>query len=318
MSTSFCSYGDCGDTIYLLPSMRLKAPAVLYGKDGLRLHDPFTARLPLIAPLLKAQDYIEAVLPWNGESIDYDASMFRDAGHPFGVVLASLQAQWLGLTPDLHSPWLAVTPDPQAPIVVNRTSRYRNHFFPWDTLVDTFRAEMLFIGHAHEHEEFAQDFGRIGYLPTANLLKAAQVIAGSELFIGNQSSCYAIAEALKHNSIQETDLATPDCIYVRPNAVHCHDGALDFAACGKRFTSKNRLFVRAHPNETPPGGWSVAIGAHKSNSYAFDFTCAEITSKLRRAGMEVPKDLREIIIEQNSLLHLDHPVARLKAHLHTA
>jgi hypothetical protein len=318
MSTSFGTYGDCGDTIYLCPSMRLKGSVTLYARDGLRPHDPFTARLPLIAPLLEAQDYIEAVLPWNGEQIDHDASFFRDAGHPFGVTLASLQAEWLGLTPNLHSPWLTVTPDPWTPIVINRTTRYRNHFFPWDALVATFGKEMLFLGHPYEYEDFCRDFGRIGYLPTANLLKAAEVIAGSELFIGNQSSCYAIAEALKHNSIQETDLSTPDCIYVRPNAIHCHDGALDFTACGKHFTSKNRLFVRAHPNETPPGGWSATVGAHKANSYAFDLTLREITTKLRKAGMDVPPDLKEMIIEQNSLLHLDHPVARLKAHLHTA
>jgi hypothetical protein len=319
--TAFATYGDLGDIIYLCPSMSLVsaregAPVTLFAKDGLRPWDPITTRLHLIAPLLESQPYIEAVLPYQGEPIDFDTSLFRDAGHPFGVTLASLQAAWLRLDPDFTLPWLKVTPNPQAPIVINRSARYHNHFFPWEELVNAFAGEMAFIGMPGEHEAFCHNFGKVNYLPTENLWKAAEVIAGSKLFIGNQSSCYAIAEALKHNSIQETDLSTPDCIFPRLNTVHCHDGALDFSFFGRRFRTKNRLFVRAHLNETPPGGWVVQIGDYKVNSYAFDIVFYEISDKLRQAGMEVPANLKEMIIEQNSTEHLDHPVARLKTQLH--
>ncbi len=315
---TYNTYGDMGDVLYMCPCMKMTAgihgkPVTLYCRDGLRPSDPFTARIPLIAPLLLAQDYIEAVLPWDGQEVDHDTCMFRDDGLPFGCTLAERQATWLGMSPDLREPWLKVIPDKWAPIVVNRTARYRNSFFPWAGLVKVFGSQMAFIGHPHEHKEFCQDFGHIAYLPTTDMLKAAEVIAGSELFIGNQSSCNAIAEGLKHRTIQETDLMSPDCIYPRPNAVHCHDGALDLKFHGKRFTSKSKFLIRAHLNETPPNGWCVSIDGHSASSYAFDLTVQQISLKLQQHGIRVPTDLREIIIEQNSTGFQDHPVTRLIA-----
>ena len=175
---------------------------------------------------------------------------------------------------------------------------------------------MVFIGLPVEHTTFCEEFGHVEYLPTETLLEAAQAIARAASFIGNQSSCNAIAEGLKHRLIQETDLSSPDCIYPRANATHCHNGELDFNACGKHFTSKNRMFVHAHHNDTPPGGWRIKIGEHEANSYALNLTLEEIAGKLRHAGIEVPRNLKEIIIEQNSTAHLDHPVARLKVKLY--
>ena len=59
------------------------------------------------------------------------------------------------------------------------------------------------------------------YTPTKNFLEVAQLIAGSKLFIGNQSAPYAVAEGLKHNSILEVTLPSPDCIYERDNGRYC-------------------------------------------------------------------------------------------------
>ena len=314
---TFSTYGDMGDIIYLLPTMRLVAqqsgePVTLYAKDGLRLHDPLTARIPLFKGLLEAQDYIEAVLPWAGE-VDYDTTLWREIGYPYGVTLATLQAAWLRLNPDLRTPWLDVSAasNYEGKIIINRSPRYHNAFFPWAQLVEAFGSRMLFIGLESEHEAFCRECGKVTYLPTSNLLRAARVIAGSELFIGNQSSCYAIAEGLKHASIQETSLSTPDCIYPRSNATYCHDGALDFSFGGQRFQSKSRLLLRAHPNETPPKGWKVTIGEHSANSYAFALVVQEITAKLKRHGARVPKNLADLIIEQNSTGVQDHPVTQL-------
>lgn len=317
---SLCTYGDLGDIIFLCPSMRFLharegAPVILYGRNGLRPWDPLTERLWLIAPLLESQPYIDSVRAWNGEAVDYDACLFRDDGLPFGETLARRQAEWLKLNPDFSKPWLTVTPEPSTSdcIVVNRSARYHNYFFPWRELVEAFGSKMVFIGLPGEHEAFCDEFGQVNYLLTENLLEAAQAIAGSELFIGNQSSCNAIAEGLKHPLIQETDLTSPDCIYPRENAIHCHNGELNFTACGQHFASKDRMYVRAHRNETPPGGWKVEIGEHRANSYALDLLVSEITRKLP----EVPANLLELIIEQNSTTHLDHPVARLKADLYS-
>ena len=78
------------------------------------------------------------------------------------------------------------------------------------------------------------------------------------------------------------------------------------------------MFVHAHRNETPPGGWKVIVGECQANSYALDLVTIEITRKLHKSGVEVPMNLHDLIIEQNSTAHLDHPVARLKASLRSA
>jgi hypothetical protein len=301
------------------------APVILYGKNGLRPWDPITERLWAIAPLLESQPYIDSVRAWNGEAIDYDACFFRDDGLPFGETLARRQAEWLKLKPDFSEPWLTaplhhshIYPSTSGHIVINRSARYHNYFFPWRELVEAFSDKIIFIGLPSEYDAFCKEFGRVDYLQTKSLLEAAQAIAESELFIGNQSSCNALAEGLKHPLIQETDLSSPDCIYPRENAIHCHNGELNFTVCGQHFASKNRMFVRAHRNETPPGGWKVEVGEYQANSYAFDLVTIEITRKLSAGGREVPMNLHELIIEQNSTAHHDHPVARLKARLRSA
>ena len=282
---------------------------VLYCRDGLRPHDPFTPRIPGIAPLLKAQNYIEAVLPWDGQVVDYDCCHFRRAGHPFGVTLCQLQADWLHLTPDFENPWLTVRGAPKEyqgyakeKIVIARSPRYQNWHFPWGRLVEKFRKHLLFIGNQQEHIDFCDNFGHVQYLPTPDLLVLAQVISDCKLFIGNQSSPFAICEGLKHNCIQETSLESPDCIYRRPNAQHIYDGGLYFELFGHRFASQPfKVVARAHLGETPPGGWRVKIDGHTVQSYALESVLQQIQLKLLADGKPVPKDLYELIITQSSV-----------------
>ena len=297
----------------------MPVPAILYLRDGLRLEDPFTAKLPILAPLLLAQDYVAEVKPWNGEPIDHDASFFRDAGLPFGVTLARLQANWLGLNPTFSRPWIKVTPRKEAAIVVHRSPRYQNCFIPWRELVTEFGSDMLMIGTPGEHQDFVERFGHIPHRPTANLLEAAQLIAGSELFIGNQSCPYAIAEGLKHNSIQETSVGTPDCIFPRANGIFCHDGALDTVILGRRFKTESRMIIKPTKSETPPGGWRVKVGPCDARSYSFDVLMREIVTKLTANKLKVPANIVDLIIDQSTQrIYLDHPVTRLKAELGAA
>ena len=146
-------------------------------------------------PFLRTRTISRRCCPRVENQIDYDAVFFRDDGLPFGETLAARQADWLKLSPDFSVRWLDVTPDRQATIVINRSARYRNPFFPWEELVATFGKDMLFIGLPSEYWDFCLSFGEVEYLHTKNLLEAAQMIAGSELFIGNQSSCNAISGA---------------------------------------------------------------------------------------------------------------------------
>src|SRR4029077_10091366 len=190
-------------------------------------------------------------------------------------------------------------------------------FFPWAELVRVFGNDMAFIGLPGEYNAFCEVFGKVGYLPTKSLLEAAQAIAGAELFIGNQSCCYAIAEGLKHNSIQETSVSTAvDCIFPRANGIFCHDGALDTVILGQRFQTESRMIIKPTKIETPPGGWRVRVGPCSAQSYSFDVLMRDIVTKLTASNLKVPATPADLIIDQSTYkAYLDHPVTRLKAEL---
>jgi hypothetical protein len=273
----------------------------LYGRNGLRDYDPFTERLYLLQRLLESQDYIGAVCAWEGEEITHDISNFRLAGHPAGVTLADLQARWINLEPDTSEKWLSVEPSlvTKGKIVVARSFRYRNPFVPWRDLFMAYGDRMIFVGLPHEHANFCAEVGHVPYLQTEDLYEVARAIAGSALFAGNQSAPLAVAEGLKHPTLQEVCLESPDCLYRRSNAYFCFDGGLDLNLFGRTLhIEPANLRPRAHREETPPGGWRVQIEGHVASSYSLDCVLAEIRIKLRG---KVPDDLLEQVIAQSSI-----------------
>jgi len=117
-------------------------------------------------------------------------------------------------------PWLEI-PDPKrvAPVVISRSDRYKNYKFPWKTLWKKYRQKAVFVGLRYEWKLFCKRVDdEVPFYPTNNFLEVGQVIAGSQLFIGNQSAPYAVAEGMKHNTIQETSPRIPSIYFNRPNA----------------------------------------------------------------------------------------------------
>ena len=72
--------------------------------------------------------------------------------------------------------------------------------FRGEELVDDLRRrDGLYRDAGRARGRSAAYFGQVDYLPTENLLEGrSRQSPGAKLFIGNQSSCNAIAEALKH------------------------------------------------------------------------------------------------------------------------
>jgi hypothetical protein len=287
---SYLHERDLGDIIYSLASIQSLGWGILYLK-------PTQGNIfKLLSRLVSSQEYIEGFLPHKGEPIDYDFSTFRRGGIPFGVRLAELHARWVKAKVDFTKPWLKVTPSEKTKgrILVGRTPRYRNRFFPWKSLVEQYYRDMVFVGLESEWRSFCVQYGRyVEYLRTGDLLDVAEAIAGSELFIGNQSSPNAIAEGLKHNMIQETFLATPDCLFPRPNAIHCFDGNLSTTILGRDFEARHLPApVRLPKMESPAGGWKVFVNGKESQHYCFKALMANIRMEL---GMETPSNLEQMI-----------------------
>jgi glycosyltransferase involved in cell wall biosynthesis len=137
----------------------------------------------------------------------------------YNIARCYLQAFGIALTHD-ELPWLNVpVPRYYARVIINRSARYHNPTFRWDLVLQAYKGEIAFIGHPLEHAAFTTQWGRVPYLATTDLLDAASVIAGAKLFIGNQSCCYAIAEALKVPAILETCPSGSNTLFDRPTVV---------------------------------------------------------------------------------------------------
>ena len=122
-----------------------------------------------------------------------------------------------------------------APIVINRAERWPGFHFPWRDLLSEFAKQMVFLGLSNEHKLFEAEFGRVTYYPCHDLYEAAQLINGSELFIGSQSAPLAIANGLAKRVIVEACPYAPDCFLKRGNALYSLNGELDFVFAGRRF-----------------------------------------------------------------------------------
>jgi hypothetical protein len=288
--SAFLHERDLGDICYSLASIQALGGGTFYLK-------PTQGNIfKLLSRLVSSQEYIKGLLPYSGQPIDYDFSTFRKGGIPFGIRLAELHARWVKANVDFAKPWLKVTPSEKTKgkIVVSRTPRYRNRFFPWKSLVEQYYKDMMFVGIEAEWRAFCIQTGKyVEYLRTDDLQGVAEAIAGSELFIGNQSSPNAIAEGLRHNMIQETFLATPDCLFPRPNCINCFDGNIVTEILGRVFEAGHQpALVRLPKMESPQGGWKVFFNRKEYQHYCFKGLMANIRMEL---GTETPSNLEEMI-----------------------
>ncbi len=228
---TFCHTGDLGDVIAALPVIRQMGGGRLvmrdhpYCKDG--QYRPIKGvKFQALRPLLEAQDYIESVEYDETCPVDIDFTHFRKHYSEQNTLTAAHAAHVRCADVDL-SPWLHVEPSATSAgrVIVARSERYHNDAFPWKRLAHQLRKKILFVGLREEHAAFQREAKcQVEYHPTADLLELAGLIAGSEFFIGNQSSPCWIAMALGHPLIQETSTWNPDSRIPRENAKYCLDG----------------------------------------------------------------------------------------------
>ncbi len=89
------------------------------------------------------------------------------------------------------------------------------------------------MGLKKEYDAFCKDWNvtdEVGFHGTGNFWDLACAINACDLFVGNQSAPYAIAEGLKKQTIQETRIDVddgPDCLFDRPNAQFVFDGNVE-------------------------------------------------------------------------------------------
>lgn len=274
--------GELGDAIYALPTVKSLGKANLLVTNRPWYRPDWVSRSDALKPLALVQPYVTSFKPHQGEEIDLDLTGYRSLGWRYAHTIADRIATWARVKADYVSPWLEAEPSPatKGKIIVARCPRWLGLQFPWKALVQTFRKDMLFLGTDEEYRAFCVNAGVVvERLRTANLLEVAQAIAGSELFIGNQSAPNAIAEGLKHRSIAEACPTAFDCLYPRDNSIHFISGSLSFAACGKTFSSEPVRLKR---------GFKILVGPEEIHG-ATAFDC-EVMGRAEyvRQGLPLP------------------------------
>lgn len=229
--------GDLGDLLFAMCAFRALGGGTLCLHSEKWTRERMTdEKIASIRSLLETQPYIKEVR-WlkDGEAVDtnlndFRAEYFRTFNRPDFPKRRNL-CEWIlrthGVDPAKQNEhWLVVEePSLVARVVINRTPRYQNPNFPWAQIIKKYGGDIAFVGTPAEYLTFTQTFGDVDYITTQNLLAVAQVIAGADLFIGNQSCPYAIAEGLKKPAVLEVCPWLPNCLFDRPDCWHGWDAS---------------------------------------------------------------------------------------------
>ena len=245
MKPKYKHSGAFGDLIYSLPICKHFGPGDFYLHlnqiDWIGEHYYGSAPAPFhqgrmtrndflyMKSFIEAQAYIDnfEILSPNTTEITHNLDRFRPAfvGHPDNYI--HIYAEVFGLRSIKEQlsaePWLTV-PKPKKfedrDVCINRSQRWipTQPYSDWDLLRPALEERSFFVGLPIEYEAFCNQIGwRIPHAKTVFMLEVAELIAGSKLFIGNQSQSLALAVGLGQNYIceprQDLPIARNECYF---------------------------------------------------------------------------------------------------------
>jgi hypothetical protein len=163
-------------------------------------------------PLLDAQPYIKkSGFYSSNQQVAVDLDLFRKIG-PAGDNLCGRILNTFSVPfEETQTPWIHCDAKSLAQTIFCRSFRYRNQETEYKSLLQEHKGKALFLGLPDEHRDFEDRFGKIDFYRVKNALEMAEIIKGSELFVGNQSSPLALAIGMHKPFIQEAWHRGADC-----------------------------------------------------------------------------------------------------------
>lgn len=182
----------------------------------------------MMKPLMEAQEYINSFQEWRGEkiTIDLDAHRHQSVGMPFGSIHKWITYCYPDMQGDLSEAWIHVSQDDdnfntEGMILIGRSSRYHNPWVNYFFLKDH-ADKLMFTGMKEEHEAFQKEWGfELPLLEVKDFYELAVAMKSCKAYIGNQSFCFALTEAMKINRALEVCDFAPNVIPIGGN--HAHD-----------------------------------------------------------------------------------------------
>jgi hypothetical protein len=224
--------GNAGDIIYSLNAVRSASilhdeQVVLFLKldTPIQLHPSF--KHPLggvmlnkymfdnLKPLLLECDFIYDVLPYTNQKVDYDFDKFREVGFNLGA--GDIKKWYLYAYPELqeHYSDSMIYYNNYYPmddyVVINRSERYNNGQLDY-SILNRVKLPIYFVGTENEFRLMNTKVRNLEYVMHVDFLELQKFIGNSQLFIGNQSMCYAIAEQCGANRLLEVYYGCPNVI----------------------------------------------------------------------------------------------------------
>lgn len=240
MTKTFRHAGDRGDILASLPAIRALGGGVLLIEAANYTREKLTPDNWLgIDKLLREQPYIADVQPWIGQRVNFNLNDFRARlfqavrkSHYNDKNLADWQLEQYGIPLSAKdTQWLTVAePIKAARVVFSRSGPgrramnvYQNPLFPWHHVWAKYGKEAVFVGTEQEHRVFSGACGDVPHYRTADLHEAARVIAGAELWVGNQSAPFWIAAGLFKRIVLEVWTGGPNSCLSRDGIVNGWD-----------------------------------------------------------------------------------------------
>ncbi len=224
MSGPFLHSGHIGDVIYSLPTVRAMGGGAVLLREchhAVERGSFSVADIRGLLPLLEAQDYCRGSGLWSFQPViplDLFRSMYR-----LHTNLADQSLFVFGIpSSERDRAWIEAQPRRVAEVVMSRSARYRGHPAFWKAAMETYRSRAVFVGTEDEHLEISK-FGKVPWYPTETMLDVAEVISGCEVFVGNQSAPYAVAEGMKKTAVLEVYGLDENCRFDRAGVFYAKD-----------------------------------------------------------------------------------------------
>jgi hypothetical protein len=178
-----------------------------------------TGAYDFVRPLIAIQPFVNSVSFVPDAKIPVDAIRLdpyrftRDLNSGAGNIV-DYPGKLYGVAVDASRPWLATRPVKRSDsrLTLSFSKRYRNGAIDYSFIAELERVR--FIGLPEEFEDFRRRHGlaNLSYWPCSDALEFAEAIASSDLFLGNQSLGFAIAEGLKVRRVLEVCEKVPNVV----------------------------------------------------------------------------------------------------------
>jgi len=186
----------------------------------------------MLRPLVLYQEYVEDYLIYEGEEVDFDFDLIRlerYTNQPRGSLNRWFTYVFPQMTADLSQNWLKAPKTGLSNTLINFTQRHRNPLITYYFLKN-YQEKIIFIGLQKERDLFCKTWKLdLPLLEVKDFLQLAQIIKASKFFLGNQSFCFQLAEAMKVPRILEVFPLMPNVIPIGENAYDFyHQGAVEY------------------------------------------------------------------------------------------